>query len=136
MVSSFRNREHAQQLIDFHGIKHGKCSATDIDMSLDWQGKVFVFVEYKWGNGTLSPGQRYHLENLVNAINAGGKKAIAILATHDTPKGSDVDAGAGMVAKVYTGRKEGWNRDPAGVTVKTYLDGMYIDFRRGQENAA
>ena len=73
--TSFTNRARAEQLIDFRGLQFGKCSPTDIDMSMDWQGKTFVFVEIKGAGKPITAGQKYHLEGLCKGLTRGGKTA-------------------------------------------------------------
>lgn len=122
-MSSFRNREYGAQLLDFKGMQFGKCKATDIDMSCDWQGKTFVFVEVKYGTAPLTLGQKIHLESLVNAITAGGKTAWAIVARHETPKGTDIEAATCQVDRVYGGQH--WSYEPQGRTLKEVMTDLY-----------
>lgn len=105
-MSSFHNRARAAQLIDFAGLSWGKCGCTDIDLSLDWQGRTFVFVEIKTEGAPLPAGQRYHLEGLVRAIRAGGKVAWAIVAHHQTSAHEDILAAQCRTSKIYDG--ESW----------------------------
>ena len=102
-MSSFKNRARAAQLIDFQGLAWGKLRPTDIDLSLDWGGKTFVFVEVKGINQALTIGQRIHLEGLVNAIKAGGKTAWAIVAKHSTRATEDIMAADCIVYSMYDG---------------------------------
>ena len=108
-MSSFRNREYGKQLIDFKGLQWGKCKCTDIDLSCDWQGKTFVFVEVKYQTAPLTLGQKIHLEGLVKAITAGGKTAWALVARHTTPAGTDIEAATCVVDRVYNGNT--WDID-------------------------
>ena len=108
-LNPVRNMEAMSQPVLSEGLVFGKCGMTDIDLSCDWQGRTFVFVELKYGNTPLTRGQQYHLEGLVNAINAGGKKAVAIFASHDTPKGEGIEARNATVKRIYQGRKFGWS---------------------------
>ena len=85
------------------GLVFGKCGTTDIDLSCDWQGRTFVFVELKYGSTPLPAGQKYHLEAMVKGLNAGGKKAYAILAHHRAPKGEPIVAAESNVTRVYDG---------------------------------
>ena len=98
------NRARAAQLMAFDGMQYGKCRPTDIDLSMDWQGKYFVFTELKGVGVPLTLGQKIHLTGLVDAIEAGGRQAVAILAHHDTPKCEhDVHVAESMVHSIYTG---------------------------------
>ena len=102
-MSSFHNRRRAKQLIDFEGLCWGKLRPTDIDLSIDWQGKTFVFVEIKGKYQDLTVGQRIHLEALVKAIRAGGKLAFACVAKHDTKVTEDVVAAKCYAVRVFDG---------------------------------
>lgn len=127
-MSSFRNRDYGSQLLDFKGIEFGKCKATDIDMSLDWQGRTFIFTEVKYHHAPLTLGQKYHLENLVKAVRAGGKVAYAIVSTHETPLGEDIVAANTIVKKIYDGK--GWQVAGEGVKLSTQLDELYKEHKR------
>lgn len=124
-MSSFTNRARASQLVDFDGLQWGKCRCTDIDISFDWQGKLFGFVEIKTGDAPLTVGQKIHLTSLVDAIEAGGRKAVAIVASHSTPLSSDVMASDCTVRQVYTGGK--WKKFTDSLeTLSEYLDSIYV----------
>ena len=99
----FHTRARAEQLIDFKGLQWGKIRPTDIDLSLDWGGQTFVFVELKGLGKGLTLGQKIHLECLVKAIKAGGKEAYAILAQHSTQAKEDIVASESTTIKVYDG---------------------------------
>ena len=89
------------QIVNFKGMLYGACSPTDIDLSIDFRGEVFVFVEFKYRGFGLTTGQKIHLLGLVDAIEAGGKEAYAILAHHE---GDDqIPAADCLVDKVYSG---------------------------------
>jgi len=107
MISELiRNREKAKQILAFDGMKYGKCSPTDIDVSMDWQGKTFVFVEMKGRGAPLTLGQRLHLEGLCKAIVAGGKHAYAILAVHDEPNTEqDVEVAICEPLRIFDGKE-------------------------------
>ncbi len=89
-MSSFHNRKRAAQLLDFKGMTYGKCSPTDLDFSIDFQQKCFVFGEIKGKFQKLSVGQRIHLEGLVKGLRKGGLEAFAVFAKHDTVASEDV----------------------------------------------
>lgn len=120
---AFNNRTRAAQLIDFEGLSWGKLRPTDIDLSIDWQGKTFVFVELKSGHAALTVGQRIHLEGLVKAIMRGGKTAYAIYAQHDTPTTEDVMAKDAVVNSIFNGMS--WCREDTGSNLYDILNKMY-----------
>ena len=98
------NRKRAKQLLAFDELKWGKCSCTDIDISLDFQGKCFVFGEIKGYGVALTAGQKYHLQGLVKAIKKGGLSAFAFLAHHtQSDTELDVPVASCKVVSVYNG---------------------------------
>ena len=107
MISGLiRNRKKAKQILAFDGMTYGKCRPTDIDMSMDWQGKTFVFVEMKGREAPLTMGQRIHLEGLCKAIRAGDRHAYAILAVHDeADTEQDVEVSLCEPLRIYDGKE-------------------------------
>ena len=88
------------QIVDYAGMLYGSCSPTDIDLSLDFGCNVFIFVEFKYKGYGLTTGQKIHLMGMVNAIEAGGKEAYAILAHHNGEP--EIAAADSKVAMVYS----------------------------------
>jgi len=132
-MGSFNNRARAAQLIDFEGLKWDKCGCTDIDLSLDWQGRTFIFVEIKTEGTMLTLGQKYHLQALVRAIRAGGRVAFAILAHHNTVVTEDVYAAQCRTAKVFDGIK--WNIVDTNEQLSATIDIMYQEHQREDKAA-
>jgi hypothetical protein len=119
-----RNRPKAKQLMAFDGMQYGKCRPTDIDVSMDWQGKTFIFVEMKTQGAPLTIGQRIHLEGLVRAIVAGGKHAIAILAIHVTPDcEEDVQVSTAIPIMKFDGSEKKWTH----MDTPDTLDDMLVE---------
>ncbi len=102
-MSSFHSRKRAAQLMDFKGMAYGKCSPTDIDFSVDFQQKCFIFGEIKGLNRGLTVGQRIHLEGLVKGLRKGGLMAYAVFGQHATRSSEDVMVYDCFNAKVYDG---------------------------------
>jgi hypothetical protein len=122
-MSEIRNRSLVGQVVDFAGLQWGRCKCTDIDLSLDWQGRTFAFVELKYGGTGLTLGQRIHLEALVDGLTAGGKTAYAIHASHNSGAEGDVQAATAQVVQVYT--PEGWSSEPQGQSLQRFLNELY-----------
>jgi hypothetical protein len=128
------NRTRAKQLSAFDGMQYGLCRPTDIDLSLDFQQKCFVFAELKGGTASLTKGQKIHLMGLVNAIVAGGKQAFAILAQHDTPNPEhDIMVSESIVDCVYCGITRKWEIDHRGKTLDNTIQLIY-DAYQAQRN--
>ena len=123
MGTSFKNRARAAQLIDFQDLQWGRLRPTDIDLSIDWGGKTFVFVEVKGINQGLTVGQRIHLEGLVNAIRAGGKTAYALVAKHSTRANEDIMAADCLVASIYSGNN--WETVDTNATLSDSMNFLY-----------
>lgn len=119
-----KNRNRAKQLMAFDDMQYGKCKPTDIDVSIDFQGKSFVFVELKGNGMPLTLGQKIHLQGLVKAIRAGGRQAWAILAHHDTPDCEhDVHVKESVVHSVYNGKS--WATDAQGKQLDDIISAMH-----------
>lgn len=123
-----RNERYMSQVVDFEGMQYGKCRPTDIDLSMDWQGKVFLFVELKYAGTGLTLGQRLHLSHLCNAIVAGGRQAYAILAEHETPSHERIIAAKAYPVLVYHGDKKLW-ATPMEDTLHELLDNLHKETR-------
>ena len=97
-----RNKALMSQIIDFKGMLYGRCRPTDIDLSIDFNKEVFIFVELKFAGNGLTTGQKIHLLGLVDAIEAGGREAYAFLATHEAGPDEDIQAATALPIMVYT----------------------------------
>ncbi len=133
-MSGIRNREHMGQLVDFSGMTYGDrgIRPTDIDLSMDFGGALFVFVELKRAGYPLTAGQKYHLQYLCKAINASGKVAVAILAHHETPEGADILAGEAKVSKVLIENE--WTTATEHVTLHKYIEALQTPYTAAEIN--
>ena len=124
------NRDRAKQLLAFDNMKYGLCRPTDIDCSIDFQQKCFIFVELKSAGAALTVGQRIHLQGLVDAIVAGGREAYAILAHHDTPDTEhDVMVSEAVVHSLYCGDGGRWERILGNKTVDNQIQELYATYK-------
>lgn len=96
---TFRNREYAQQLKIFEGLRFGKITPTDIDAFLDFNDKVFIWIEVKHGVSSLPFGQRLALERLCNACTFAGKRSFVLVAHHQS--NDDIDVASLPVTSYY-----------------------------------
>lgn len=125
------NRARAAQLLAFDGMQYGKCRPTDIDLSMDFQGNYFIFTELKGMGLPLTLGQKIHLTGLVDAIEAGGKQALAIVAHHDTKDTShDVHCANAIVHSVYQGGR--WERTNIKKTLDELLKEVHASYQFGR----
>lgn len=121
--SAIRNREHKSQIVDFGGLRWGKIMPTDLDAYIDFGGKLFIFIEAKYGSGRMSFGQRLALQNLCDALHQpqSGINAVALVCTHKDKE--DIDLAE---AKVTEYRWEKTWRVPLeqGHSIKTAIDSI------------
>lgn len=119
------HRKRIGQVKDFAGLEWGSITPTDIDMSLDFQGKLFVFVDFKYKDAPFPDGQRKHLEYLVDAIAKGGAKAVACVAIHGQEIGQDIACKSAIVeSRYYLGKWE-----PRSVDVLEFIDSVAAHFK-------
>ena len=129
-----RNAALMSQITDYKGMVYGLCRPTDIDLSIDFNKEVFIFTELKYQGVGLTIGQRIHLMGLVDAIEAGGRQAYAILAHHTTPKGESIMAAEAVVAMVYT--LGSWERVMRNQTLHEVIERIHTEYIEEKESAA
>lgn len=97
-----RNREHAQQLRDFSGLRFGKVTPTDIDGFLEFGNRLFVVIEGKYGGAQMPYGQRLALERLIDVCHKPpATYGILLVGGHNAS--GDVDYGAMKVTRYRWG---------------------------------
>jgi hypothetical protein len=84
------NRERAQQIKDFHGLRFGKITPTDIDAFIEWKDKLYIIVECKLIGYDMPFGQRLALERMCDSL-AKDKPSILFMPHHNCPKEEDID---------------------------------------------
>ena len=82
---------------------------------LDYNGRAFVFVEYKTTGADIAYGQRVALERLSDAVNAT-VPALLVIADHDTPICDDINGANALVRMYYRGGL--WREAKPGVNVR------------------
>lgn len=129
-----KNRARVTQIAAFDGMEYGKCRPTDVDFAMDFQGRTFIFGEIKGGGVPLTMGQRLFLQAMVDGLRAGGKKAIAIMVTHDTPDpDEDIHVAESPVACYYDG-SEGrgkWKKPEAPVNCHDFIKSIHEKHIKG-----
>lgn len=116
-----RNREAGKQIIDYSGLRFNKITPTDIDGLIEFQGKAFIFYEFKYMGAPMPLGQRIALTRMVDAICMGGTPAMLILGSHNNPAAEDIDAANAVAKSIY------WNGSwgsGCGRTVREVTDGF------------
>lgn len=109
-----RNRQYATQVIDYSGLRFGNITPTNIDGQLDFGGKLFITLEYKYRGATLPTGQRKHLEYVANN---SVKPWYVIVAEHTSD--GDIDAASATVVEAYYNynRRRRWKSIGERITV-------------------
>ena len=98
MVERGDMRCREKQLVSYRNLRWGNITPTDIDGFLDFQNKVFVYIEYKYKDTPLEGGQELAFRR---AVDASPKPCILIHATHNCPPEQDIDGAAAIAVRVY-----------------------------------
>lgn len=110
-----RNREYAQQIKDFSGLRYGPISPSDIDCCLEFNNKLILFIECKYGTTPLPTGQRIMLERLSDNCKI---PCVVIVCNHNFS--GDID----MANTTVTAYRENanWFTDVPEVTLREMID--------------
>ena len=112
-----RNRDYAQILRDFSGLRWGRITPTDIDSFLDFGNKAFVFIESKFKGKALAGGQKLALERLVDACSV---PSILLVVEHECGPGEDIEMGTLPVIQ-YRLRKQ-WRIPASPITTRHAIE--------------
>ena len=113
----FRNRDYAGQLKDYSGLKFGNISPTDINACLEFGGKLFIFVETKFGDAQMPRGQQLCLERLCDLLTV---PAIIIQTRHDLS--GDIDMANTLVTRYRENSK--WHNEVPDITLRGLIELM------------
>lgn len=131
------NRAYKQQIADFSGLTFGKITPTDLDAFMDFNNKLFVFVETKFNNAPLKYGQRLALERLCDAChNPPHRYAVAFVTSHQS--NGDIDfANTTVMQFRWNGEWHGPRKEGAalvdGVKAfhRAYVQSNVVPFKKG-----
>lgn len=84
-----RNRQYANRVRDFSGLRFGNITPTDIDGMIEYKNICYVYIETKFESASLPNGQRLALERQCDDMSKV-KPAIMIVASHNTDGDIDV----------------------------------------------
>jgi len=104
-------------------------SPTDVDLCLEWQGRLCVIGELKWGDNDINVGQEITFTNVVNALNKGGygNGAMVVVANHQNKPNDDIMAGDAIVRKVYRNGK--WHSfQHKNISLTTFFELLLFQF--------
>lgn len=123
MRGKIRNKSLARILRDYSGLRINTITPTDLDGYFEIGDRHFVFIEIKYRDAAMPAGQRLALERLVDAIAAGGRLSMLLLATHNVSPESDVEidvASCNVTATKFGGDK--WRYYNDNYNVKQCID--------------
>lgn len=115
-----RNRAYASQIRNFRGLQYGNITPTDFDMVIEYKNKAFVYAEFKYKDAPLPLGQRLALERACVDEETANKKAIAIIAKHESDPAEDIMAADTIVTEYFWRKK--WNIPIKETTTKQISD--------------
>lgn len=112
------HREQATRIKDYSGLRFGKITPTDIDGFMDFDNRVFIFLELKKRYSLPPCGQRLALERLCDACEKSGKNSLVLIASYDTV--GDIDAANLPVIQIRLHGK--WRKPHRPMTVRQAID--------------
>ena len=123
------NRERAQQIRDFSGMRFGSITPTDIDGLIEYRDTCYVFIEAKLEGYEMKDGQRLALERLIDDLD---KPAVLFVCEHDTAPQVDIDMANTTATKCYINGK--WLTFPEEVTLRSAVDRFINKYGATHEN--
>lgn len=92
-----KNSNYLKQSVDFERLI---CFGQDLDWFTDFEGDVFLGADFKYGDATLTSGQRFTVLNLLKAVGATKPIFFAVV-QHEDAAPDPIEAGYGRVREVY-----------------------------------
>jgi hypothetical protein len=121
-----KDEQLASQILAFDGMKYGNCRPTDIDLFIDFGGKMFVYGEAKHFPSNLTTGQRRALEEVVN--NAEIPVYAIMFHHHAAREDRQIPVKDCKVYSYYTnvgGKYGSWKKNYSGKTVDQFIKWVY-----------
>jgi hypothetical protein len=84
-----RNREYANQVRDFSGLRFGNITPTDVDGMIEYKNICYVYIETKYESAELPFGQRLALERQTDDMQKV-KPTLTVIASHNSQGDIDV----------------------------------------------
>lgn len=78
-----KNRNYANQVKDYSGLRYGNKTPTDIDGMLEYNNICYVFIETKFENASMPFGQKLALERLCDDMSKV-KPTLLIISSHNS----------------------------------------------------
>lgn len=125
-----RNKARAGQFNDFRGLRWGKITPTDTDGFLDFQDKLFVWIEVKCRGAAMSEGQRKSLERRCDACQKDKRASYVLVATHNCPVDEDINVAVLSVLKYR--HKGKWRKPKSDITMREAIEKMRAKHLEGR----
>lgn len=126
-----RNRQFAQQIRDFSGLRFGSITPTDIDGFVEFGDRLFIFIESKFGNTEPPRGQLLALERLCDACEQHGhRRSVVLMLKHSVlaDSGLDIEFGKLLVSRFrLRGR---WRVPKKDTTCREAIDALHAELDR------
>lgn len=130
-----QNRARKQQIADMSGLRFNKITPTDLDGFLDFDNRLFVFIEGKFIATPVLYGQQLAIDRLCDACHQPPLRyAFAIIADHHHPADEDIDFSSMTVRTIRQNGK--WSAPMLkGLTVRAAIDRMvaFVENRQGKK---
>lgn len=126
-----RNRQFAQQIRDFSGLRFGSITPTDIDGFVEFQDRLFIFIESKFGNSEPPRGQMLALERLCDACEQHGhRRSVVLMLKHSilADSGLDIDFGRLLVSRYRLCGK--WRVPKSDTTCREAIERLHAELLR------
>lgn len=94
------NTGRAAQLKDYTGLRFGNITPTDLDGYIDYQDRLWVVMEFKYGDNEMPYGQRLAVTRLCQDLSRV-KPTLGILASHYHPSSEQIDCAQAHVVEVW-----------------------------------
>lgn len=126
MRGEIRNRERAQQIINYRDLRYpgrtyaGVITPTDFDGVLDFGGELFIYLEFKLKGAPFPHGQRLAMTNQCKAVTDSKRRAYALVCEHDTEPHEDIMAGDCSVRELWIDGE--WREPTRPITCKEAVD--------------
>ncbi len=116
-----RDRASYSQFLDLSRLDWGLITPTDFDVVLEFQDKVFIFMEIKHVDAKPMPlGQRLAYERTCDAVASTGRKSMVLFAKHECPTEDDVPVDKLMVVNYRFNQT--WREPKVPTTVRRACD--------------
>jgi len=108
-----RNREHMRSIVNFDNMTFGKITPMDLDAFMEFNNKLYIFIETKYLDAQMPFGQQLALERFCDMCYETGKQSFVFLTSHVDH--DEIDLGNSLVSK-YRWKKQ-WHEPNSRITL-------------------